>query len=37
MRTLAGLFAEKQAVVRFHRRDLAIVHAVIELSGAVDR
>jgi uncharacterized protein (TIGR02246 family) len=30
-------FAEKEVVVRFHRPDLAIVHAVIELSGAVDR
>ena len=30
-------FAEKDVVVRFHRPDLAIVHAVIELTGAVDR
>jgi uncharacterized protein (TIGR02246 family) len=30
-------FAEKEVVVRFHKPDLAIVHAVIELSGAVDR
>lgn len=30
-------FADKDVVVRFRRPDLAIVHAVIELSGAVDR
>ncbi len=30
-------FTEKDVAVRFHKPDLAIVHAVIELSGAVDR
>jgi len=30
-------FSEKDVAVRFHKLDLAIVHAVIELSGAVDR
>ena len=30
-------FTEKDVAVRFHKPALAIVHAVIELSGAVDR
>ena len=30
-------FTEKDVAVRFHKPDLAIVHAVIELSGALDR
>ncbi len=30
-------FTEKDVEVRFHKPDLVIVHAVIELSGAVDR
>ena len=30
-------FAEKDVVVRFCRPNLAIVHAILELSGAVDR
>ena len=30
-------FTERDLAVRFHKPDLAIVHAVIELSGAVDR
>jgi len=30
-------FTEKEGAVRFRKPDLAIVHAVIELSGAVDR
>ncbi len=30
-------FTEKDVAIRFRKRDLAIVHAVIELSGAVDR
>ena len=30
-------FTEKDVAVRFPKPDLAIVHAVIELSGAVDR
>ncbi len=30
-------FAEKEVVIRIHKPDLAIVHAIIELSGAVDR
>ena len=33
----SSLFAEKDVAVRFLKPDLAIVHAVIELSGAVDR
>ena len=32
-----SLFAEKDFAVRFVRPDLAIVHSVIELSGATDR
>jgi len=32
-----SLFAEKDFAVRFVKPDLAIVHSVIELSGAVDR
>ena len=30
-------FTEKRVEVRFHRPDLAIAHAVIELSGAMNR
>ena len=30
-------FAEKEVAIRLHKPDLAIVHAIIELSGAVDR
>src|SRR3989475_7344459 len=30
-------FTEKRVAVRFHKPDLAIVHAVIELSGAINR
>jgi uncharacterized protein (TIGR02246 family) len=30
-------FTEKDFAIRFHKPDLAIVHAVIELRGAVDR
>jgi uncharacterized protein (TIGR02246 family) len=30
-------FTEKDVAVRFHKPDLAIIHSVIELSGAVDR
>ena len=33
----SSLFTEKDVAVRFLKPDLAIVHAVIELSGAVDR
>lgn len=32
-----SLFAEKDFAVRFVRPDLALVHSVIELSGATDR
>jgi uncharacterized protein (TIGR02246 family) len=32
-----SLFAEKDFAVRFVKPDLAIVHLVIELSGAIDR
>lgn len=30
-------FTEKRVAIRFHKPDLAIVHAVIELSGAINR
>lgn len=30
-------FREKEIVVRFQKRDVAVVHAVVELSGAFDR
>ena len=30
-------FTGKEVVIRAHKADLAIIHAVIELSGAVDR
>jgi len=33
----SSLFTEKDVAVRFLKPDLAIVHAVIELSGAVQR
>jgi uncharacterized protein (TIGR02246 family) len=32
-----SLFAEKDFAIRFVKPDLAIVHLVIELSGAIDR
>ena len=30
-------FTEKELAIRIHKPDLAVVHVVIELSGAVDR